>query len=171
MAGLWEWLGNVWNVHQGLILVLFFVTACWSYSNHLRRRVFMVVVFWSIILVGLIVFLALAFKPNDVGKFSAEELGTTLLGYAAALYAMLCDLFRFGLARRLTDKRGRNWIKELDYPYLLLGTIGLFVSMTKLSVVAGETSRYEVLGPLLVATAIVLRLIKTKAEIDEWARL
>jgi hypothetical protein len=171
MSEAWNWLKDTFIAHQGLIYVVFFATACWGYSKYPRRIKVMVIGLWLMIITGVIVFVALAIAPDETGTFTAEELGTTLLGYSAALYALLCDWLRFGLARKLTRKSGPQWVKELDYPYLLLGAAGLFFSMTNLSVVVGHTARYEVLGPLLVATALVLRLIRTRADIENWAQL
>jgi hypothetical protein len=91
-----------------------------------------------------------------------------LVMYGAGLYSGLCDIFRFGLAARLTRLRGEKWVKELDYVYLTLGAIGVLGFVNKLELAGGHFSQFDLIGPLVVTSAIVVRLIKTRAEIDGW---
>jgi hypothetical protein len=70
----------------------------------------------------------------------------------------------------LTRKRGPKWVKELDYVYLGLGAVGLFASLSKVEGVTGGCKKWDVLGPLIWATALVVRLLKTRAEIEGWAK-
>jgi hypothetical protein len=95
-----------------------------------------------------------------------------LVTYAAASYAVICDGLRFGgWAARLTEKRGAKWIKELDYVYLGLGSLGIVGSISRLPAVGGHYTRLDLLGPIVLTTALVVRLVKTRAEIDGWNRL
>jgi hypothetical protein len=63
------------------------------------------------------------------------------------------------------------WVKELDYVYLLLGACGLAMSTNRLDVVSEKMSAPEYLGPFILATALVVRAIKTRVEINGWNKL
>jgi hypothetical protein len=52
--------------------------------------------------------------------------------------------------------------------YLGLGLVGLLVSLNKLEIVADKLSITDIFGPFLIATALVIRVIKTRAEIGHW---
>jgi hypothetical protein len=160
-----------WQEHQGLVYLAMFVVACILYSGFPVRYRVVLVLMWLAVIAGLFTFAMLVFGPDRSGVLTPEDLVIVLLGYAAALYAILCDLFRFGFAHYLTERRGTKWVKELDYPYLLLGAVGLLASLTKLDLAKGHTTKLEVLGPILVASAIVIRLIKTRAEVGDWNKL
>jgi hypothetical protein len=56
----------------------------------------------------------------------------------------------------------------MDYPYLLIGALGVIMSVSRLDVVYDRFSDIEILGPLVVTTALVIRLVKTRAEIGKW---
>ena len=45
------------------------------------------------------------------------------------MYALLCDFFRFGLAKELNALRGPKWVKELDYFFIIFSAIGAFISV------------------------------------------
>jgi hypothetical protein len=80
------------------------------------------------------------------------------------------DLMMWKLAQFLTAKRGEKWTKELDYVYLTLGSTAVFGSLNRLDFVTGNLSWAEPIAPLLLMTAIVIRFIKTRAEIEGWNR-
>jgi hypothetical protein len=46
--------------------------------------------------------------------------------------------------------------------------LGVLGSVNKLELAGGHYSQFDLLGPFVVASAIVVRLIKTRAEIDGW---
>jgi hypothetical protein len=156
---------------RGLFEMLLFVSACCGYSRHPKRMWVMVIGFYFIIIVVALLFVGLVFIPIKNTTITVEDLAVALLGYSAGLYALLCDVFRFGLAHRLTETRGVKWVKELDYFFLLSGSAGVFLLLTKLPVGTQQNSPLEFLGPILAATGLVLRLIKTRAEIDDWTAL
>jgi hypothetical protein len=166
-----NWFAAFWFGHQGSIYLVLFVISCLSYSAFPHRRRALVIVFWFVVVMGLVIFGFLAFDPSRAGVLSEEQLAGVLIGYSAALYAALCDLLRFGLAHFVTEKLGPKWVKEMDYPYLLLGAVGLLVSMAKLEVLRDHSAKLDVVGPILVATAIVIRLIKTRADVGDWNKL
>jgi hypothetical protein len=112
---------------------------------------------------GAALFVLLTFNPARRVPF--DELLAVIAVYGSGLYATLWDLLRYRYARRLTLSRGDRWIKEMDYPYLVLGTIGLLLSINKLDVVSNRITSLDVIGPIVVITAVVIRLIKTRADI------
>jgi len=85
-----------------------------------------------------------------------------------ALYIFLCELLLDGGNRWLTNMRGEKWVKELDYLYLALGIVGILGSVNKIDQIRGRFSRVDILAPLVLVTAVVIRLIKTRAEIGSW---
>jgi hypothetical protein len=142
------------------------VIASITYSRYEKRYVSQMVLVWLMVLCVLVVFVANVILPERDMDFSRAL--SSLIIYDAALYTGICDLLRFGLAARLTKARGEKWVKELDYIYLTLGSLGVAGSMNKLDLAGGQYTRLDLLGPLVVATAIVIRLVKTRAEIDGW---
>ena len=76
-----------------------------------------------------------------------------------------------GLAAALTRWRGEVWVKEMDYIYLLLGACGLAMSISRLDIVTEKLAFPEYIGPFVLATALAIRAIKTRAEINGWNKL
>jgi hypothetical protein len=74
------------------------------------------------------------------------------------------------LGRYLTNRRGEKWTKEMDYVYLAIGVIGILASVNRVEFMTGRFERTDILAPLLLVTAVVIRLIKTRAEIGGWNR-
>lgn len=120
-------------------------------------------------LCGLAVVVLVAIDTSHKVTFEMMIAMTCVFG--SGLYACLADLLRFGWAAQLTRTRGEKWIKEMDYPYLLLGAGGLMLSINKLDVVSDRITRIDVIGPLVVSTAVVIRLLKTRADIEGWNKL
>jgi hypothetical protein len=56
----------------------------------------------------------------------------------------------------------------MDYVYLLLGAIRVVGALNRLDVLDSRFTRADVFVPLILATAIVVRLIKARADIGEW---
>ena len=103
-----------------------------------------------------------------LGTISVYVLGAIVLSYGCVLFVLLSSALIHGGARYLTEKRGKNWVKEIDYFYLFFGGIGVFGMVNRLPVVSGKISTMEVVAPMVLMTAIVLRAIKTRAEIGGW---
>lgn len=91
-----------------------------------------------------------------------------LAGYSSALFIGLSEILVSGGAVWLTRKRGEHWTREIDYFYLGLGALGLLASLGQLQNVSDKVAPPSMFAPLAVATAIVLRAIKTRAEIGAW---
>lgn len=88
--------------------------------------------------------------------------------YSVFLWVLLCEMLLHGLAVTLTALRGPNWAKEMDYVYLGVGGIGVIASIGKLKAVGLDYDGIELAGPFLLSTAIVVRAIKTRVEINKW---
>jgi uncharacterized membrane protein len=137
-------------------------------NSKVRSRTRLTVPAIIIALVAL-VFIANCFLPKRTIDLTQGI--SLLVMFGAAFYAVLCDVFRFGLARWLTKMHGEKWIKEIDYVYLGFGVIGVILSMTKIDLIGGHNTQYELMGPLVVMSAIVIRLVKTRADIEGWNKL
>lgn len=92
-------------------------------------------------------------------------------GFCIASFTALSEVLMRGGGEWLTRKRGEKWTKEIDYVYLMLGAVGLLISVGQLSIVANKISLPSTLGPIALALALVLRAIKTRAEIAGWNKL
>jgi hypothetical protein len=56
-------------------------------------------------------------------------------------------------------------------PYLLLGLIGLFVTINRITMLEHRITDYELYGPLILVTATSIKFVKTRAEVSEWDTL
>jgi DMSO/TMAO reductase YedYZ heme-binding membrane subunit len=90
--------------------------------------------------------------------------------YSVAVFVFLSEILMTSGAAWLSRMRGERWTKEIDYLYLGLGAFGLIASLSQLQNVSDKFIPPSILAPFLVATAIVLRAIKTRAEIGAWSK-
>jgi hypothetical protein len=93
--------------------------------------------------------------------------GLTII-YGSILYIVICEAMLAGLAQWLTRKRGEQWVKELDYLYLTLGAFGVLATINRIDHLQGRLSKFDLFVPIALATAVVIRFIKTRAEIAGW---
>jgi len=95
-----------------------------------------------------------------------------LIIWGIAVYVVICESLLLGLASRLNklQPRGR-WIREIEYPYLLLGLIGLFVTINRITMLEHRITDYELYGPLILVTATSIKFVKTRAEVSKWDTL
>jgi hypothetical protein len=139
------------------------------HSREQTRSRVQLVIAWAIVAVAPLAFASIFLAPQTI---TLRQMSVNLVVYAAGLYALICDGLRFGWAARLTKLRGEKWIKELDYVYLSLGALGILGSINKLDLNAsGHYTRLDFLGPIVLTTALVVRLVKTRAEIGGWNKL
>ncbi|KRR23928.1 hypothetical protein [Bradyrhizobium retamae] len=165
-------MGAIWNFVRDYFDVVGAAAAFLASIQHsqgqTRSRVQLVIA-WAIIAVAPLAFASMFLAPQTITR---RQMSVTLVIYAAALYALICDGLRFGWAARLTKMRGEKWIKELDYVYLSLGALGILGSINRLDLAAsGHYTRLDFLGPIILATALVVRLVKTRADIGGWNKL
>lgn len=90
------------------------------------------------------------------------------LTYGAFLFVLICESLLWGLANRLTLWRGEQWPKELDYFYIGIAALGVLLSVNRLEVISDKFIIPDVYAPVVLVTAIVLRIIKTRAEVGGW---
>jgi hypothetical protein len=138
-----DWWDTLWNrigvspdIAAIIILVIFILAFHLFESVYVRKlkiRTPLVIVglefliFTTPVVAFIVAFFQLVEQPKvPIGTF----VSLTLL-FGAAVYVLLVELFlRFG-ARRLNVWRKGRWIKELEYPYLFLGIIGLYVAINR----------------------------------------
>ncbi len=111
---------------------------------------------------------ALTYKPEPV---PFGTMVAVLLLYGCGLFVVLSELLGNSLGKFLTKKRGEKWTKELDYVYLFMGMFGILLSLNKIEILSDRVQGTDIVAPLLLRTAIVVRFIKTRAEIGEWNKL
>ena len=117
-----------------------------------------------------IVFLTVLVPKAAQHPFPLITIGFTLAIYGVLLFMALSDFMIAGLAAFLTRTRGPAWLKEIDYLYLMLAAIGLVGSLNRIEGISGKLTGYDLVGPLIVTTALAVRLLKTRAEIARWNR-
>jgi len=105
--------------------------------------------------------------PSGPGNFDYLDLAALVAAYALALYMALAMVVRRHGAW-LTERRGEKWVKEIDYLYTVLGGVGVLAALGRLSDAPGPLGWVDLVAPITLATALVLRLIKTRAEIEGW---
>lgn len=101
-------------------------------------------------------------------KIQYIDLVGAAIAYACFLFVLLSEVMIQGFGKVLTRWRGEKWVKEIDYLYLAFGAVGLALSTNRLEVVEQKFSLPDYLGPFIIATALVVRAIKTRAEINGW---
>jgi hypothetical protein len=115
--------------------------------------------------------LAYCVQLSFQSEVRVREVMLALAMYSVILFVALSELLPRRLAAQLTSWRGEIWTKELDYVYLGLGVLGLMMSLGKIENVSDKFDAPGIFGAGLVATALVLRTIKTRAEIAGWNKL
>jgi hypothetical protein len=134
---------------------------------HLRKRIE-----WVLLLIGTgICFTAgtlfyLLWQNPEPLPFS--EVSAILFTYGVMLFVLLSEAMLRGFANILTAKRGEKWTKEIDYVYLAIGSVGILASLSRIEVLTGRVMGTEILAPLVLTTAVVVRFIKTRAELGDW---
>lgn len=110
--------------------------------------------------------LAIAPEPIALGRLAA-----VLFLYGALAFVLISTALQRGLAAWLTRKRGEHWVKELDYLYLGIGSIGVLATVNRLPFITDKIEAGDLIAPVIITTAIVIRFIKTRAEIGGWNKL
>mgnify|MGYP001560516508 CR=1 FL=1 len=88
--------------------------------------------------------------------------------YSTSLFLLLCLAVELGLGRTLTRWRDDKWAKEMEYVYLSFGLFGAIMSLSKAQFLVNRHEVAEMPAAMLVATAIVIRTLKTRVELSDW---
>jgi hypothetical protein len=161
----WSQISKRWMFEHREIFYLFLLLCL---LIHLFRKtdIIFVIIFSFLGVVSFFGFIAMLFEPivylRDVMLFVAI--------YGVTLYVVLCELLLRGGAEWLTNKRGEKWVKEMDYFYLAFGLVGILGSVNKIDQISGRFSKADIIAPLVLITAVVIRFIKTRADIAGWGR-
>jgi hypothetical protein len=116
----------------------------------------------------LVIGIAFGIEVATQEKVLLQQLVSLTIWWGVAQYVVICDILLLWLANLLTKMGGEKWIKEMDYFYLLIGALGVIISVSRLEIVSDRLSGIDIIGPLVVATALVIRLVKTRADIGGW---
>jgi hypothetical protein len=118
-----------------------------------------------ILIVVSFMFGVLVYKPEPIPFGSMVGI---LFLYGSGLFVILSELLLGKVGKFLTNTRGEKWTKELDYIYLSIGVLAILFSLNRIDILSGRFEGTDIIAPLLLTTAIVIRLIKTRAEIGQW---
>jgi hypothetical protein len=133
---------------------------------HLARWLggWLLTVYFSIGLFIGMLFLGLM-RPQNVSFLTllalAFNFGTTCL----VLLSEMIVPMRFGV---LLTRWWKNWVKEIEYVYVIMGGTGILAGMNKMPNVVGQVKWLNAASPLILTFAIVIKLIKTRAEVAGW---
>jgi hypothetical protein len=123
-----------------------------------------------VFVVALLSALVLALQGGKYTIRFTDVAGFVVL-FGAVVFVSLSEIFLRGLAEFLTRQRGDKWVKELDYIYLFFAAIGLLASINRLDTIHDHIVVPDFYGPMLVAAALAIRAIKTRADIAGWNKL
>lgn len=133
--------------------------------HRVGQSIFFIFLTIAIVVTSGLIFVILA-RTHET--FGFPELAAVLVIYVVALFVVVSDIMLAGFSKYLTKKRGEKWAKEIDYVYLIIGFAGIVGALNRLEFLTGRIEGSDVIAPLILATAIVIRLIKTRAEIEGW---
>ncbi|WP_137044872.1 hypothetical protein [Pseudolabrys sp. FHR47] len=165
---------QAWALIDGVTLdyplslsILMLITLGMAHFQPKRRRNYTWLLF--VFVLGMFVWQVIG-QIQSAPRIHLIEMIAATFVYAGMLFLTLCEILIAGLAARLTQWRSEKWVKELDYLYLGLAAVGLASSIDRLQIVSNKITISEVTGPFLLATALVIRTIKTRADIGGWAK-
>jgi hypothetical protein len=157
---------SLWEYFTENFEWVFYFAAAAIWLLHLfRQSGRLTVVIFAIMGFSAALFIAVVIQRAAISIFA---LTSTVTLFGVSLYALICDLMLWKLAKFLTTKRGTQWTKELDYVYLTLGSVGIGATLNRFDFVTGHLQWADFIAPLVLTTAIVIRFIKTRAEIEGW---
>ena len=149
------------------VLLLFVVLGFHFYASrkkpYKRDRQRLVIVSFNTALI-IAAFVRLALQDH----VEVLDIAVATAAYGVALYVLICDAMLSSLAVYLTERRGDTWTKEMDYFYLVLGALGLYGAINRMPKIVLTLSALDVIGPVVLMTALVIRFVKTRAEIEGW---
>jgi hypothetical protein len=154
--------GNAFSTFLDLLFALSILRA------HFNRPVFKKLpalgLMLSLLIISVVSLLPVALNV----RYHLSELFVSLIAFGIYLYVLLCEILVRGGARSLTNLRGSDWTKEIDYIYIALGLFGLGLTVGSSDIAYEKVALPSIFAWILVVTALVLRLIKTRAELNSW---
>jgi hypothetical protein len=137
--------------------------------HYYRQADAILLAFFGVIVVALgTIFVLMWVHPEPI---PLSHLFGILISYGILLFIVLSESLLRGGAKWLTKVRGEKWLKEMDYVYLIVGVAGIFMSMNKIEILTGRIEGTDILASVTLMTAIVVRFIKTRADIGGWNTL
>jgi hypothetical protein len=155
------------NEHNALVFSIFSICLLIVHLAGIRLKGALAFLALILIIISF-AFFALVFRPEPAPFSTMVAL---LFLYGSGLFVFLSELLLGGVGRFLTRKRGERWTKEMDYLYLSIGVFGVLFSLNRIDILSGRFEGTDIVAPLLLTTAIVLRFIKTRAELGKWNEL
>jgi multisubunit Na+/H+ antiporter MnhF subunit len=132
-----------------------------------RQKVVMALTTFGLFMV-LIAFLILIAREKHMRWV---DLMLILAMFGSVAFITMSQFLMWGGASWLTKWRGEKWVKEIDYVYLAFGAVGMAISSNRLAFVTDNLVIADTYGPMLLIAAIVVRAIKTRAEIAGWNKV
>lgn len=125
----------------------------------------------SMMMLTIVVILTMFHLLLKEEQIPIRQFVTLLIVWGVCVFAFCTQLLFLGLIERLN--RGRpdgRWIREIEYPYLLLGLIGLFLTINNSKAYGGAVVGVrDAVGPIIIVAATALKFLKTRAETAGWA--
>ena len=118
---------------------------------------------------GITAMIAFIYGALHADEVDAAIMLTTCYSFGVLMFMIPSELLKnIGLGRYLTLKRGEKWVKEIEYFYLLLGTVSIISAMAKVPLMNIHLTALDIVAPLILTFAVSMRCIKTRAEIEGW---
>lgn len=153
------------NEHKDLIIYLGLISFLIAHLVGLLRHAYEVLVLIALsFIISVFGFIDIIFEESV--PISAMFLFMAV--YGITLYIVLCEVLQRGVDQWLTKKRGEKWVKELDYFYLTAALAGIIFSVNRIEKFTGRFSIGDIPASVILMTAVVIRFIKTRAEIGGW---
>jgi hypothetical protein len=150
---------------EWFVALLALALLAWHFLNKDSRNSGRLVFGLALLVVPLTVISLASSRP--LVRFST--IVTCVFVYAVSLFVVVTELLTlFGGAAALTRWRGEKWVKELDYIYFAFGSLGAVLAVNRMNAVGEKLILSDLYVPVILASALVVRVIKTRAEINEW---
>jgi hypothetical protein len=150
---------------EWFVALLAIVLLAWHFLNKCSRNSARLAFALAQLVVPLTVISLASSRP--LVRFST--IVTCVFVYAVSLFMVVSELLTlFGGAAILTRWRGEKWVKELDYVYFAFGSLGAVLAVNRMNAVGEKLILSDLYVPVILASALVIRVIKTRAEINDW---
>jgi hypothetical protein len=150
---------------EWFVALLALLLLAWHFLNKDSRNSGRLVFALALLVVPLTVISLASSRP--LVRFST--IVTCVFVYAVSLFVIVSELLTlFGGSATLTRWRGEKWVKELDYVYFAFGSLGAVLAVNRMNAVGEKLILSDLYVPVILASALVIRVIKTRAEINNW---